>query len=188
MTNFSWTLQGSTPTTIDTDDILQFAGAAFGDPLQIGTYNNSTHVKSSIGANDSGSNSPRNNKFISQTGGSGGKSQVAVDGGATVNLDTLINSQAALKLNVSDVSAFGIIDAIFYSYGANTITPLPGLDVRAAEIGDTNFTECEGSSAALALTDQTTPATSHDYYIVISKSPITPGIKSDTLRLEVVLQ
>lgn len=188
MATFIWELQGTTPTTIGATDILQFAGAAFNDPVIVGDYNDSTHVKSNVGANDSSGNSPRNNKFISQTGGSGGKSQVQVDGAATELLDALTNGDASIHIDITEGVSVTISDAVFYSYdGSTPATPAPGIDVRAAEIGDTNFVQAEGSAAALALTDHGTPATNHDYYIVISKSPTSVGLKPDTLRFEGVI-
>lgn len=188
MTTFIWELQGTSPTTIGATDILQFAGAGFDDPVFVGQYNDSTHVKSNVGADDSSGNSPRNNKFISQTGGAGGKSEVQVDGGGTELLDALTNGDAALHLDLTDAGAVSIADAVFYSYdGSTPATPAPGIDVRAAEITDTNFTQAEGSAAALALADQGTPATNHDYYIVISKSPTSAGLKPDVLRFEGVI-
>ncbi len=189
MATFVWVLQGTTPTTIDTQDIIQFAGAAFDDPIFVNEYNDGTFVKDGDDdSNKSAGNSPRNNKFISQAGGAGGKSEIQVDGGVTELLDALTNSDAALKITVSDASSIVISDAVFYSYnGVTPATPASGIDVRAAEVGDTNFTQCEGSAAALALADQGTPATSHDYYIIISKSPTAVGIKTDKLRFEGVI-
>lgn len=189
MATFVWQLQGTSPTTIDSQDIVQFAGAAFDDPVFVGEYNDSTHVKDGDDDSDkSASNGPRNNKFISQAGGAGGKSQVQVDGGGTELLDALTNIDAALKINITEGFAVAASDAVFYSYnGVTPATPPVGQDVRAAEVGDTNFTQAEGSGSALALDDQASN-TSHDYYIIISKSPTAVGLKTDKLRIEVVLQ
>lgn len=188
MATFVWTLQGTTPTVIDAQDIIQFAGGAFNDPIFVSEYNDSTHVKDGDDDTDkSAGDGPRNNKFISQAGGAGGKSQVQVDGGATELLDALTSVDAALKINISDASAVTVSDAVFYSYnGADPAVPASGIDVRAAEVTDTNFTQCEGSAAALALADQAS-ATSHDYFIIISKSPTAVGLKTDKLRMEAVI-
>lgn len=188
MATFTWELQGSTPTEIGETDILQFAGAAFDDPVFVNEYNDTTHVKSDVGADLSSGNTPNNNKFISQAGGVGGDSEVQVNGGATVNLDTLVDADAALHINITDVSAIELSQGTFFSYnGVNPAVPLSGIDVRAAEIGNANFTQAEGSGSALALQDQAAN-TNHDFYIVISKSPTAVGLKSDKLRIEVVMQ
>ena len=87
MATFTWVLQGTSPTTIEATDIVQFAGATFDSAITVGSYNDSTHVESSVGANDSSGNTPKNSKFISQTGGTGG------DGGST---DTSMSCASAI--------------------------------------------------------------------------------------------
>jgi hypothetical protein len=185
---FTKILQGVSPTTIEATDILQFAGASFNSPVFVDAYQDTTHVKTSVGVDKSTGNTPNNVKFISQAGGTGGDSQ-ADWGDGTEDLDQITEAEATLKLTVSNASNITTADAVFYSYdpGATIADPLAGIDVRAAEVGDANFTECEGSAAALALADQSTPATSHDFYIAISKSPTTNGLLSDTLRFETVV-
>lgn len=191
MPTFTWTLQGSTPTVIDngSGDILRFSGAAFADAIYVGEYNDSTHVKTSGGADKSSGNTPNNVKFISQTGGTGGDSQ-ADWGDGTEDLDQITEAEATLEINVADASNVTVVDAVFYSYdpGQTTADALAGQDVRAAEVGDANWTEIEGSGNALALDDSSTPAMSHDFYIAVSKSPTAIGIKSDKLRFEAVIQ
>lgn len=185
MATFVWQLQGSTPTTIDASDIVQFAGAGgFNSKVTVGQYNDTTHVRASGGANDSNGNTPNNNKFISQSGGTGGDSQ-ADWGDGTEDLDAITNAEAALKINFSHGSSVITEDAIFYAYDGSTTTAVPtGVDFRCAEVGDANFTEAEGSGAALALDDNTT-STSHDFYIVASASPTSVGLKSAfALRIE----
>jgi len=189
MATFVWELQGTTPTVIDTQDILQFAGpSGFDDPIFVGEYNDTTHVKDGDDdSNKSSGNTPRNNKFISQSGGAGGKSQVQVDGGATELLDALTSGDAALHIDITEAVAVTITDAVFYTYnGVTPATPASGVDVRAAEVGDTNFTQAEGSGSALQLDDQAS-ATNHDYYIVISQSPTAVGTKAATMRFEGVI-
>lgn len=185
MATFTWTLQGTSPTTIGATDKVQFAGASgFDDPIVVGSYNDTTHVESSGGANSSSGNTPRNNKFVSQTGGSAGKSQ-ANWGDGTEDLDAITTAEAALKINFADASSVATTNAIFYAYDGSTTTAVPtGVDFRAAEVGDTNFTEAEGSAAAVTITDDTA-ATSHDYYIVMSASPASVGEKTAfALRIE----
>lgn len=194
---FTWVLQSNDPYGQDTElrgdpdnDILQFAGAAFGDPIFVGEYNDSTHIESSGGADLSDGNIPNNNKFISQTGGTGGDSQVQINGGATQDLDTVTSDEAALKITVTNDTNIIVTSPVFFSYdpGATVADPLPGIDVRAAEVGDANFTQAEGSGSPLVLSDSDTPATSHDFIIVLSKGATLTGVKIDTLRFEAVIQ
>lgn len=189
MPTFTRTLQGLTPTTIDPQDVLQFAGAGgFNTPVFVGQYNDTTHVKDGDDdSNKSSGNTPNNVKFISQTGGTGGDSQ-ADWGDGTEDLDQITTAEATLKINVADASNVTVTDVVFYSYdGVTPADPAADLDVRAAEVGDANWTECEGSANALALGDSLTPAMSHDFYIAVSKSPGAYGLITDKLRFEAVV-
>lgn len=185
MATFVWTLQGSTPTTIDASDIVQFAGAGgFNSKVTVGAYQDSMHVRASGGANDSSGNTPKNSKFISQTGGTGGDSQVDI-GGGTVDLDSISTANSPLKINFSDASSVITESCIFYAYDGSTPATAPtGVTFVAAEQGDANWTGAEGSGSPVTITDDTT-ATSHDYYLLISASPDSVGLKSAfALRIE----
>jgi hypothetical protein len=185
LSEFTWALQGSTPTTIGETDIIQFAGdGGFNSKVTVDEYNDSTHVKSSGGDNDSNGNTPNNVKFVSQTGGTGGDSQ-ADWGDGTEDLDQITNGEATLKITFADAAEIETEDAILYAYnGVTPATPPVGVDVRAAEVGDANWTQAEGSGAALQLDHNNTPATSHDFYIPVSVSPTSVGLKSFAFRIE----
>lgn len=178
MATYTWTLQGGTPTTIDATDLIQFAGAGgFDDPITVGAYQDTTHVESSVGANDSSGNTPKNSKFISQTGGTGGDSQVDI-GAGTVDLDTLATTDCQLKINFSHGTSVTVTEHVLYAYnGSVQATGPTEVDFRAAEQGDANFTEAEGSGAPVTVTDDTA-ATSHDFFFAISASPTAVGEKT----------
>lgn len=185
MATYTWTLQGTSPTTIEATDLLQFAGAGgFDDPITVGQYNDTTHVESSVGANDSNGNTPNNNKFISQTGGTGGDSQ-ADWGDGTEDLDQITDAECALKINFAHGTAVAISSHVFYAYnGSSTATGPTDVDFRAAEQGDANFTQAEGSGSPVTVTDSAS-ATSHDFYLAVSASPESVGEKTAfTLRDE----
>jgi hypothetical protein len=185
MATFTFSLQGSSDTTVGATDVLQFAGAAgFDSKITVGEYNDSTHVKSSGGANDSSGNTPNNVKFISQSGGTGGDSQ-ADWGDGTEDLDAITDAECTLEINFSDAASVTTESAIFYAYDGSTTTSAPtGITFVAAEGGDTNWTAAEGSGSALALADQSA-ATSHNFYVAVSASPDSVGLKdSFTLRCE----
>lgn len=178
MATFVFTLQGSSDTVIGATDRLQFAGAGgFDSKVTVGEFNDSTHVKSSGDADDSSGNTPRNNKYISGT--------QADWGDGTESLTAITDAECALKINFSDPSSVAITGAIFYAYDGSTTTAVPtGVTFYAAEQGDSNWTNAEGSAAALSLTDQAA-ATSHDYFIAVSASPESVGLKSAfALRVE----
>lgn len=178
MATFTWYLQGGSDTELESADYLQFAGAAFDDPIVVDAYNDSTHVESSVGANDSDGNTPVNVKFISQAGGGGGDSQ-ADWGDGTEDLDAILTTECTLKINFAHGVSVITTDATFFAFDGTTPATAPtDIDVRAAEQTDTNFTEAEGSGSALALDDNTTD-TSHDFYIAVSCSPASVGEKTD---------
>lgn len=185
MATFTWELQGSDdPTTIGETDVIRFAGGTFETMIQAGEYQDSTHVRNSGGTDLSDGNGPNNVKFISQSGGTGGDSQ-ADWGDGTEDLDQITNTEATFKINFSDAASVETANAVMYSYdGTTPATPIANLDVRLAEVGDTNWTEAEGSGNALELADHDTPATSHDFYIAASVSPLTAGLKSGALAIE----
>lgn len=171
MATYTWTLQGTSPTVIDTTDKIQFAGASFNSAIQVGQYNDSTHVQSSGGANDSSANTPRNNKYLTA-------STVSVNGAASKALSTITNAECALKINFSHATAVAISQHVFYAYnGSSTATGPTGVTFKAAERGNANWSTPAGSGSALALADKAA-ATSHDFFIAISASPDSVGEKS----------
>ena len=178
MATFIFSLQGTTPTVIDATDKVQFAGATFDSKVTVAAYNDSTHVKSSGGADDSSGNTPRNNKYLTS-------STVSLDGAASSSLAAATDAQCSLKVNFSDASSVAITDAIFYAYDGSTTTAVPtGVTFQASEQGDAAWTNAEGSAAAVTLADQGA-ATSHDYFILASASPESVGLKSAfALRVE----
>lgn len=179
MATYTWVLQGSSPTTLEATDILQFAGAGgFDTAVAVGSYNDTTHVESSVGANDSNGNTPNNNKFISQTGGTGGDSQ-GDWGDGTEDIDQITDSECTLEINFSHGSAVAITNHILYGYDGSTPATGPvEVDLRLAESGDANWTEAEGSGSALSIGDSASN-TSHDFYILASASPTAVGEKTD---------
>ncbi len=177
MATFTWQLQGSTPTTIDATDAIAFCGGTFDSPITVNAYNDSTHVRSSGGADDSSANTPKNAKFISQTGGTGGDSQVDV-GGGTVDLDSVSNANCPIKLNFAHGSAVAVSGWKIYAYDGTTPATAPvDIDVRMAEQGEANWTQAEGSGSPVNLADGASN-TSHDRYILVSCSPLSVGLKT----------
>ena len=185
MATFTVYLQGTSPTTVGATDKVKFAGAAgFNAKVAVGAYQGSTHVATSAGADKSTGNAPKNSKFISQSGGGGGDSQVDI-GAGTVDLDTVTTGNCPIKINFSHTSSVEITDAIFYAYDGTTTTNAPtGVTFQAAEQGDANWTNAEGSASAVTLTDKSTD-TSHDYFLLVSASPESVGLKEAfAMRLE----
>lgn len=179
MATFAWYLQGTSPTTIGATDILQFAKATFDAPITITEYNDSTHVESSLGANLSSGNVPKNSKYLTS-------STVSINGGSSEALSGVTTANCPLKINFSHPTSVITYDAIFYSYNGTTTTSAPtDVTFQAAEQGDASWTNAEGSASAVTITNHNTPATSHDYYILVSASPESVGEKTNfSVRIE----
>lgn len=179
MATWIWQLQGTTPTTIDAADSLQFAGGTFNSAITVATYNASMHVDQNNGGSvdDAASNTPKNNKWISST-------QIDV-GGGTVTLTGSVpaTTDCALKINFSDGASVATTNGKFYAYQTTTSDAPTGITFKAGEQSDTTWTDAEGAAAGVTLNDDSA-ATSHDYFIFTSASPDSVGAKSFTLRAE----
>ena len=178
MAEFTWELQGETDTTIADKDKLQFAAGTFDSKIKVDEYNDSTHVKADDDSDKSSGNSPVNNKYVSET-------EVSVDGGTAKALDTITDSECALKVNFAHGSDVEVENAIFYAYDGTSTTDAPdGITFQAAESGDDTWTNAEGSASALALDDKTTAGQLHDYFIGASARPTSVGEKTGKMRME----
>ena len=167
----TWLLQGTTPTTIDASDYIQFSDGTFNNPITVGAYNGGTHVRSSGGANDSSANTPKNSKYIASG---------TVDiGGGTVALSSISTANSPLKITVGYDTNITVTGITMYAYDGTTPATAPtNLDVYLAEQGDAAWVNADGSGAALTLGDSSTPATSHPFYVLMSVSPSAVGTQS----------
>lgn len=175
-------LQGTSDTTIEATDFLAFSDGTFGNPVAVSSYNGGTHVRSSGGADKSSGNTPNNVKYIA--------SGTADWGDGTEALANMLDSEATLKITIAYDSNITVTDIKMYAYDGTTTTNAPtGMTVQMAEVGDSAWTQAHGSGNALAIDDSTTPATSHNFYIAVSASPTTVGVKSaNKARIEFTYQ
>lgn len=185
MATWTWVLQGQTnPTTIDSADVVQFAGGTFNSPVTVSAYQSSMHVDQNGGGSvdDSSGNGPFNSKYINST-------QVDL-GGGTVDLTTATTTGAPMKITFTDGSSVSTSNTKFFAcQSTETTTSGPtGVTFYAAEVtsggGDSTWTAAETSGGALALDAHGTPATNHDFYLCVSASPDSIGAKTFTLRAE----
>lgn len=166
-----WKLQGATATVVETTDSIQFSGGTFDTPIMVGSYNGGTHVRSSGGSDDSSANSPKNSKYLTST---------TVDvGGGSVSLSSVPTTSCPFKITVSYDSNITLSDVKMFAYNGTTEATAPtNLDVYLAEQGNTTWTNADGSANALTLNDKTTPATSHDFYVLMSVKPTAVGTQN----------
>lgn len=178
MATFTWDLQGSTDTTLEAGDKVQFAGGTFDSAITVSEYNDSTHALDSDGTTDnSDGDTPNNVKYVASGTGDWG------DG--TEDVADMLTSEATLKINFAHASAVACSSITFYAYDGTTTTDGPtGVTFYALEQGDAAWTNAEGSGSALSVSDSES-STSHDFYIAVSASPDSVGEKTAfTLRME----
>jgi len=177
-----WALQGGTATTIAAAESLAFSDGTFGNAITVGSYNDGTHVRGEAGANQSSANTPKNSKYIAAG---------TVDiGGGTVNLDTISTANCPLKITIGESTNITVTDIKLYAYDGTTPANAPtGMTVQMAEQGDETWTQAHGSGSALAISNSTTPAEDHDFFVLISASPTSVGVKSASkARIEFTYQ
>lgn len=176
MATFVWTGQGtngSSNTVVDATDKISFYGAAFGDAIAVGSYQDSTHIETSGGTHkvtNCATVHLHNVKFL--TSGTFG-----LDGGGseTLNGTNLATTECSLKINFAHGSSVATSGATLWADDGTTPTAVPtSITFQAAEQGDTAWTNAEGSGAAMSLDDNTT-STSHDYFVALSVSPEAVG-------------
>ena len=190
MATFVWTKQGATDVTVGATNIVQFNNDTFNGAIAVNSWNDGTFVATTSQTGDlTSGKTPTNNKFISQTGGTAGDSQVD-NGAGTVDLDATTQGEAALKIVFSDTASVTTSSVTFYSYdGTTSATAATGVDFRCAEVTtgsvDIIWTEAEGSGAGMTLDGQG-PGTAHTWYISVTASPTTVGLKT-ALGMEVEL-
>jgi hypothetical protein len=165
-------LQGSTPTTVDATDSIAFHDGTFDEPITVGSYNDGTSVRSSGGVNDSSANTPHNSKYLTT-------STVSINGAGSTALSGVSTANCPLKYTISESTSITVTDITMFGYDGTTESAVPtDTTLYLAEQGDTNWTQAEGNAAAMSLTDSSTPATSHSFYVLISASPESIGVKS----------
>jgi len=187
----------------DTDKI-GFNGANFGDSVSVGAFQDSTHKTDAIMSTDGcTTNHIRNCKYVSKT-------QVSLNGAAAVTLDTsnVGQNDCTLRWQYQDDAANTTLsNCKFFAYdGSTPANPPSGVTVLAFEhdgsqinkdrlsdnAGDGGAWDSAkgigGSANALVLTNQAS-ASIHNFYIGISVSPTSRGLKTACrFRLEFDVQ
>lgn len=190
-----------TDVKIDSDKVLGFFGQdGFGDPLSLGEFNGRTFITDTGGsvAYEECDNCRRissSGVVIGQTG----------DG---INILNLPNYLATINLRFTHPESVLIQNAKLIAYDGIDVNNSPiGINVYGAEIihtgrlqttvgaGDSSWIQMNGLSQQVNLVNSpgtsgisplgpATLDTRHDWYCAISVSPILPGNKSFTLRIE----
>jgi hypothetical protein len=186
----SWQLvaqrtDGSSVVTLGQTDRIWFtSGASLGDEILLGDWNSGTHVSDSNDshhANCGGAGHVNNLKFVSNT-------EVSINGAAAATLSGSVPTQAQmpLKFIFTDASSVATSSAKFYAFdGTTDANPMPAVEFRAIEKGNTTWSEANGSGQALQLGNQAA-ATTHNFYIGVSISPLAIGDKVGKIKISLV--
>lgn len=168
---------------VSDSNLIGFYGPdGFGSPVQVGQFQDSIHIRTSINLNTDACPPPhcRNTKYISA-------SEISIAGGPTQTLSASVPAETdCLKITLTSDTPVAATNVRFYSFDGTTITnPPQNCNVWAGEKGDTTWTQIHGQQNALILTDHPDPAMEHIWYIFMSVSPSATGAQTQfAVRVE----
>jgi hypothetical protein len=187
-TNINWQWQVEN-VIVGTDNLIGFYGVNYGDPIKLGEYNKSTHIRKNWSENvqlDTGSNAMYNFAYISDT-------EVSVNGSYPMILSgNTPTSGHGVKIRLRDVGgtyAFKVLSVKVFAFSGNDMTvPVSGVEIYMFEFGQNRWNRLYGSANPVTLTARLTPSTSHTWEIGLSIKPTAVVEKTATLRLEADIQ
>jgi hypothetical protein len=167
---------------VGTTNVYGFYGAGgYGSPIQVGQYNDSMHIRTSVSDDTDACQPPHltNLKYISAN-------EVSVKGGAPIAVSAIAQENLIRITVLNDVN-ISIIGTRFYAYdGTNVDNPPANVTLKAFKLGDAAWAQPHGRVNALSLGTSETPATEHSFYLGMSLSPVSTGASSlFIIRLEV---
>lgn len=187
-TNIAWTWQvGSV--IIAQENLISFYGANYGDPIKIGEYQKSTHVRKSWTEDtqiDTGGNELYNFAYISDT-------EVSVNGSYPIVLSgNSPTSGKGIKITLRDTGnqwAFKVLGVKIFAFtGGDMTVPVNGCDINFFEFGQDRWHRLYGSTNAAVLSPRLTTSTRHTWEVAISIKPTEIINKTATIRLEADIQ
>jgi hypothetical protein len=186
--NISWLWQVNN-LIIGTDNLVSFYGVNYGNPIKIGDYNKSTHIRKNWAENvqlDTGSNEMYNFAYVSET-------EVSVNGSYPMvlsgNTPTAGHGIVIRLRDAGNAWAFKVLGVRVFAFsGADMTVPVTGVEIYMFEFGQTAWHRLYGSANPVSLTSRLTPATSHSWEIGLSIKPTEITDKTATIRLEADIQ
>jgi hypothetical protein len=186
--SISWTWQANS-IVMSTDNLISFYGANYGDPIKIGEFQKSTHIRKSWTEDtqlDTGGNAMYNYSYVSDT-------EVSANGSYPIVLSG--NSPTpgrGIKITLQDAGnswAFKVLGVKIFAFSGGDMTvPVSGAELYFFEVGQDRWHRLYGSTNAAVLTPRLTPATKHTWEIGISIKPTEIINKTATIRLEADIQ
>lgn len=157
-----------------------FFGASFGFSIRVGEFNVTTTRTNANGTSNGGS--MPNTRFANTSG--------AFIGVTAQELLSVDNSESTVAIRLTTDNSVGTQNASFRAFDRLNINSIPsGVTIRAAEIlkpspvirgsGDTNWSVVAGSGQTLSMANQALNATTHDWYIALTATPLSIGEKTN---------
>ena len=157
--------------TVGTTNVIGFYGSGgYGSPIQVGEYNDATHVRTSTSDDTDACTAPHltNLKYSSDT-------EVSIGGGAPVAL-TSATQENLIRITVTSDASITVIGTRLYGYdGSNVDNPPANLTFKTFKETDTTWTQPHGRAAAMSCGTSLTGATAHSFYVGMSLSPVSTG-------------
>ena len=155
---------------ISPTNVIGFYGpGGYGSPIQVGQYNDSMHIRTSL-SDDTAACAPAhltNLKYIADT-------EVSINGGSPVALTSVVDTNC-IMIHVQSDTEIKIIGSRLYAYDGNNVdNPQQNVVFKAFKLGDSQWSQPHGRSNALDCGTSDT-ATDHYFYIGMSLSPTSTG-------------
>ena len=171
-------LQSSGTLQLNATDHIWLTGTSFSNNVVAGTYQDGTHISDSNDVQRDTASPINNVKYVTS-------STASLNGASAVALSSISQTYVSFKFVFSDVGSVATSAAKFYAYdGVTDTTALIGVDLQAAEQGNSTWTAANGSGSALSLANQGA-STTHNFYVILSASPTSPGAKSGSVKLTI---
>jgi len=157
--------------TVSTTNVIAFYGSGgYGSPIQVGNYNDATHIRTSTSDDTDACSAPHltNLKYVSSN-------QVSISGGSPVALTSVVQANC-IRITVTSDTSIAVIGTRLYAYdGSNVNNPPANVTFQAFALTNTTWSTPGGRAAALSLGTALTSATTHSFYAGMSISPTSTG-------------
>lgn len=159
-----------------------FFGASFGFSIRVAEFNQTTFRTNANGTANGGT--MPNTRFANSSGAFVGGSPTVQD------LLSIDDTESTISIRLTTDNAVGTQNTSFRAFDRIDINNNPsGVTVRAAQMlkpspvvrgsGDISWTTVAGSGATLSLADQALNATTHDWFISLTATPLSIGEKTN---------
>ena len=156
---------------ISTTNVIGFYGSGgYGSPIQVGNYNDATHIRTSTSDDTDACAAPHltNLKYIASN-------QVSIAGGSPVALTSVVQTNC-IRITVTSDTSIAVIATRLYAYdGTNVNNPPANVTFQAFSLTNTVWSSPGGRAAALSCGTNLVASTTANFYTGMSISPTSTG-------------